>query len=322
MKFIVALLAISLVFCEVDVEKHKKIVEKVNKLRTTWKAKLNTRDIKPLLGAWPEDEKEPVLPEKTEFKISNGDLPDSYDLREAYPECETLREIRDQSKCGACWAFAAVETMSDRLCIHSKGKLQTRVSAQHLLTCCTSCGDGCFGGYPSETFAYWKRSGIPSGGLYGDTTTCKPYFLPPCDDHMHKCEDYQDTPKCEKTCQDSYPKTLDEDKTYGVSSYSVRGEQNLMKELMENGPVEVAFSVYDDFGDYAGGVYQHVTGGYLGGHAVKLIGWGVTDDGVKYWLIANSWNPTWGENGYFRILRGVNECGIEGSAATGMPKLD
>ena len=212
--------------------------------------------------------------------------------------------------------------MSDRLCIHSKGKLLTRVSAQHLLTCCTSCGSGCYGGYPSATFAYWKSSGIPSGGLYGDTTTCKPYFLPPCDDHMHKCTDYQDTPKCEKNCQDGYPKTIDEDKTYGVSSYSVRGEQNLMKEIMENGSVEVAFSVYDDFADYESGVYQHVTGGYLGGHAVKMIGWGKTEAGVKYWIIANSWNSSWGENGYFRILKGVNECGIEGSASTGMPKLN
>ena len=90
---------------------------------------------------------------------------------------------------------------------------------------------------------------------------------------------------------------------------------------MENGSVEVAFSVYDDFGDYESGVYQNVTGSYLGGHAVKLIGWGETNEGVKYWIIANSWNETCGENGYFRILTGVNECGIEGSASTGMPKL-
>jgi cathepsin B len=79
--------------------------------------------------------------------------------------------------------------------------------------------------------------------------------------------------------------------------------------------------VYEDFADYSSGVYQHVTGSYLGGHAIKIIGWGVTSDGVKYWLIANSWNETWGEKGYFRMLRGVNECGIEGSAVAGMPKL-
>lgn len=320
MKYTALVLLFTIAFCELDLDYHEKIVNKVNKLRTTWKAKLNTRDIKPLLGAWPETE-DTALPEKVTFQTATNDLPESYDLRTAYPECEAIQEIRDQSRCGSCWAFGAAETMSDRLCIHSKGALQTRVSAQHLVTCCTSCGYGCQGGYPSSTFSYWKSSGIPSGGLYGDTTTCKPYFLPPCDDHMHECEDYQDTPSCVNKCQDGYPKTVDEDKSYGSSAYSVRGEQNLMKEIYENGSVEVAFSVYDDFGDYSSGVYQHVTGSYLGGHAVKMIGWGVTDDGVKYWILANSWNERWGENGYFRILRGVNECGIENSAATGLPKL-
>ena len=95
-----------------------------------------------------------------------------------------------------------------------------------------------------------------------------------------------------------------------------------MKEIYEyeNGSVEGTFTVYEDFGDYEKGIYQHVTGSYLGGHAIKIIGWGV-EDGVKYWLCANSWNESWGEKGYFRIRRGNDECGIDSSAATGMPKL-
>jgi len=44
------------------------------------------------------------------------------------------------------------------------------------------------------------------------------------------------------------------------------------------------------------GVYQHVTGAMLRGHAVKIIGWGVEKD-VPYWLVANSWNSDWGDNG-------------------------
>lgn len=54
-----------------------------------------------------------------------------------------------------------------------------------------------------------------------------------------------------------------------------------------------------------------------GGHAVKITGWGV-EDGTKYWKIANSWNPYWGEDGFFRILRGSNECGVE-DQVTGSP---
>jgi len=80
--------------------------------------------------------------------------------------------------------------------------------------------------------------------------------------------------------------------------------------IMTGGPVETAFTVYTDFEDYAGGIYHHVHGGSAGGHAVKFVGWGV-EGGVKYWKVANSWNPHWGEKGYFRIVRGVNEGGIE-----------
>jgi len=87
-------------------------------------------------------------------------------------------------------------------------------------------------------------------------------------------------------------------------------------EIMTNGPVEAAFTVYEDFITYRSGIYQHTTGGVLGGHAVKILGWGV-EAGVKYWLVANSWNSDWGDKGYFKILRGVDECGIEDSIVAG-----
>jgi hypothetical protein len=69
--------------------------------------------------------------------------------------------------------------------------------------------------------------------------------------------------------------------------------------------------VYEDFENYVSGIYYHVTGALLGGHAVRFVGWG-EENGTKYWRVANSWNPFWGEDGYFRIRRGTNECGIEG----------
>ena len=68
------------------------------------------------------------------------------------------------------------------------------------------------------------------------------------------------------------------------------------------------------------GVYHHVTNVILGGHAVKILGWG-TENGTPYWLVANSWNYDWGDKGYFKILRGSNECGIEGDIVAGIPKI-
>ena len=89
---------------------------------------------------------------------------------------------------------------------------------------------------------------------------------------------------------------------------------------MTYGPVEVAFTVYEDFLTYKSGVYQHVTGDELGGHAVKMIGWGV-ENNTPYWTIVNSWNNGWGDNGTFKIIRGNNECGIEDSVVAALPQL-
>jgi len=64
---------------------------------------------------------------------------------------------------------------------------------------------------------------------------------------------------------------------------------------MTNGPVEAQFTVYMDFYSYKGGVYKHVTGQALGGHAIKITGWGVDANNAPYWKITNSWSDQWGE---------------------------
>jgi len=47
-----------------------------------------------------------------------------------------------------------------------------------------------------------------------------------------------------------------------------------------------------------------------------MLGWGV-DSGTPYWIVANSWNPDWGNQGYFCIRRGHDECGIESEVVAG-----
>lgn len=80
----------------------------------------------------------------------------------------------------------------------------------------------------------------------------------------------------------------------------------------------VSMTVYEDFEAYTSGVYQHLTGKSLGGHSIKMLGWGVDEStGTPYWLCMNSWNDSWGENGLFRILRGTDECGIESDVVAG-----
>jgi len=75
---------------------------------------------------------------------------------------------------------------------------------------------------------------------------------------------------------------------------------------------------------YKSGVYQKHWWELFpeGGHAVKIVGWG-TEECKDYWLVANSWDTTWGDDGYFKIKRGSNECGIErmGPPYAGLPAV-
>lgn len=99
---------------------------------------------------------------------------------------------------------------------------------------------------------------------------------------------------------------------------------------MANGPIAVSYMVYDDFRNYRGGIYSHQRTAHLRhqfnpfqavSHAVLLTGWG-EENGVKFWSIKNSWGASWGEGGYFRIIRGQNECSIESKAVAAIAKLE
>ncbi|KAL5112924.1 Cathepsin B [Taenia crassiceps] len=309
------------------------IIDYVNRINTTWRAEPSRRftspsQIRQQLGALPDPmgRRLPLL-----YSLSEGDyenLPASFDPRKKWPKCETLFEIRDQGSCGSCWAFGAAEAMSDRLCIQQQkvsGRAEmVRLSADDLLSCCHDCGMGCNGGFPSQAWHFWKHEGLVSGGLYGTKGVCRAYEIPPCEHHVNgtrpPCEGDAPTPKCKTSCQEEYKVPYKKDKHYASKVYSVHSNEDAIKhELLTHGPVEADFEVYADFPTYKSGVYQHVSGALLGGHAIKLMGWG-EEEGVPYWLCANSWNTDWGEGGFFKILRGKNHCGIESDIVAGLPK--
>ncbi|KHJ98759.1 hypothetical protein OESDEN_01260 [Oesophagostomum dentatum] len=77
----------------------------------------------------------------------DGEIPESFDAREQWPECKSIKIIRDMSVCVSAWAIAAASAMSDRVCIRSNGRLQTFISDADILACCTKidgkeCGNG------------------------------------------------------------------------------------------------------------------------------------------------------------------------------------
>jgi cathepsin B len=263
--------------------------------------------------------------------IYTADIPDTYDATTAKPECiSVIGHVRDQSDCGSCWAFGTVESFNDRRCL--KYSDQTIYSAEDILSCCSGirCGlsQGCNGGNPTAAWKWLTTTGVTSGGDFDTVqsgSSCNPYPFAPCSHHVDSelpncpTSEYE-TPQCTQKCIDTkYTKSYKEDKVLAKTSYTIQGESNIMADIFLHGSVTAAFTVYEDFTAYKSGVYKHVFGDELGGHAISIVGYGVDEkSGLPYWRCKNSWNILWGDGGYFKILRGVDECGIESSVSAGL----
>lgn len=307
-------------------EDFEEIVAAVNSRQRSWVAALPTRvasveEVRPYLGARLPGDAEYRAPPALDADVAES-IPESFDAREQWPECTGIAEVRDQSACGSCWAFGSVDSFQDRACI-ATGR-DVRYSPEDTAFC-SDAGDGCQGG--NTAWMWFHKEGVVSGGGYEDIgkgDSCLPYSLAPCAHHVPASAEHPacpagdyDSPICRSQCSEAgYGGSYAADKLKASSAYAVRGVPQIQTELMTYGPLYVAFTVYGDFETYKSGVYRHTAGGFLGGHAVELIGWGV-ENGEDYWLVKNSWNEEWGDRGFFKIARGVNECGIEDSVSGG-----
>lgn len=280
-------------------------------------------DVRTVCGTWTKGHpnyKPADLPVFTEVA---SDIPAAFDARTAFSKCTVISKVRDQSACGSCWAFGSTEAFEAAQCIKT-GK-DVEFSTGDTAGCCKgfACGlsMGCGGGQPSAALNWMTRTGVVTGGDYGDMSSptggCVPYPFKPCAHHVPPSSKYPACPsseysiKCAKSCTDTASgKTYASDKTKGAKAFSINSVESMQTAIMTTGPLAVAFTVYGDFPTYKSGVYKHVSGQELGGHAVEMIGWG-TDGGQDYWWIKNSWNEQWGDGGYFKIARGNDECGIE-----------
>jgi cathepsin B len=249
----------------------------------------------------------------------------------------TIGYIKDQADCGSCWAVSASTVIGHRECIVNEAsqfpsflnenKPQVDFSAATIMDCCSWCGQGCQGGYPIDAMRYWCWDGVPTGGWYGSNCGCQPYQIPPCGPQGCSGPEAQ-TPRCSKSCRAGFNGDFNSDKHYCSDHYMIDANVNaIQQEIMNYGSIECAFTVYENFMSYTGGVYDHHEGQELGGHAVTVIGWG-SSGGTPYWLINNSWNITWGtsvgpqgnQGGQFMFLRGKDLCGMESQCVAGRAK--
>jgi len=277
------------------------LVRTIQESDASWEASLDNQfaswtlgDAKKMLGVRMDDvfrAQFPVVDTVVEA------IPAAFDSRTQWPGC--VHPIRNQLQCGSCWAFGATEALSDRFAIETNLATNVVLSPQDLVSCDTNQNEGCNGGYPILAWQYMQTTGVVADNCYpytsggGVTGNC-----------LIK----------KKVCPGNGTFTL----YNAASAYAVGTTVALIQtEIMTNGPIEVAFDVYQDFFSYTSGVYVHKTGALAGGHAVKMIGWG-TLNGVAYWTVSNSWGVSWGMEGFFLIKRGVDECGIESAGVAGL----
>ena len=144
---------------------------------------------------------------------------------------------------------------------------------------------GCSGGLPSYAFDYIRDHGI----TFEKTI---PY----------KGEEQE----CRYT---EYDKVI---LTKGPFNIEALNEDQLTESVYNQGPISVAFQVVGDFRNYESGVYSSTeckNGKQDVNHAVLAVGYG-NENGKDHYIIKNSWGTEWGDEGFFKIERGVNMCGI------------
>jgi cathepsin C len=201
-----------------------------------------------------------------------------------------------------------ITSLESRLRILTNNKDKTTFSRQFPISC-NFYSEGCDGGYPILVAKFSSETEL----------------IP------EKCFEYkQNNSQCSNVCDyEKFPKK------YFVSKYEYLGgfygntnEVEIMKELRARGPIPGNMTVPWSFSYYKSGIFsekhlkrnsdklskttmidKHLS--WLSvEHSILLVGYG-EENGIKYWIGMNTWGTDWGEKGFFRILRGENECNIE-----------
>lgn len=216
--------------------------------------------------------------------------------------------------CGSCWIHGTLSMVQDRIkiALHDHpSSSDVMLARQTILNCGEhrGFGTGCDGGEAEDVLEFMYQFGL------GDET-CNPYVAKP----NNEC-----TPDGMGECMNCMMFTGDDDghcwpvqsfTKYKVKGYGqVSGEAAMMTEIFHRGPVTCGFTAIDIFNfGYEGGIYRDLTNASDADHDVEVVGWG-EEEGQKYWIVRNSWGSYWGEQGFFRLVRGENNMHIEDGCA-------
>ena len=215
--------------------------------------------------------------------LNKSDVVDEIDWRSQ----NAVTPVKNQGQCGSCWAFSTTGSLEGLNAIKT-GKLVS-FSEKQLMDCSRSEGDmSCNGGLMDYAFQYV----IDANGICTE-------------------ESYPYVPR-DGACQ-----TCDEVMTITGFSDVDENNEEALRQAVAKQPVSVAIQADQfEFQFYKSGVFSGNCGNpssYRLDHGVLAVGYG-TEDGQDYWIVKNSWGAEWGDNGYIRLARNVEEeqgkCGI------------
>ena len=224
------------------------------------------------------------------FSPNGKNVPESWDWR----DLNAVTPVKDQGQCGSCWSFSATGAMEGAWAIKTNHLVS--ISEQQLVDCSKKYGNlGCKGGLMDNAFQYAVDNGMCSEESY-PYTSGKTQTGGTCESHI--CNPIVTI----TTCADVPP-----------------NNQLALKDAVAfMGPISIALDAETKlFQSYKSGVITSESCGTTLDHGVLIVGYGEEkDNGIKYWLVKNSWGASWGDNGYVKILRSesANDAGICGVA--------
>eukprot|EP00768_Dysnectes_brevis_P007707 gnl/Dysnectes_brevis/660_a728_6160.p1 GENE.gnl/Dysnectes_brevis/660_a728_6160~~gnl/Dysnectes_brevis/660_a728_6160.p1 ORF type:complete len:314 (-),score=121.77 gnl/Dysnectes_brevis/660_a728_6160:57-998(-) len=220
---------------------------------------------------------EPPLRRTTAVNIA--DAPDAWD----WDHKGYVQEVKDQGQCGSCWAFSVVGGSESAYAIKTGNLLN---GAEQQLVDCDTQDSACDGGNLDYAYSYVETYGIMPTSSYRYTSgkTAKP-----------------------TTCK--YDSSNIAITVASHTDLPEGDEDSMANALYANGPVSIALNATP---------LQFYSSGIMNpswcsprriDHGVLLVGYG-SENNTPYWRIKNSWGASWGEEGYFRLIRGSNACGV------------
>ena len=287
--------------------------------------------------------------EKEEKDLSKS-LPDVFNPFDKWGNL--IDAIQTQGNCNACWATSTASALTDRYTIMTLGQFTSELSPYQMIAC-----QGAIVIDESQKDITEINSKVHSqGACNGNTLFSAMDFMYNFGLTTERCVNVDNfskygimrltdidpsgvgLPLCQSIIGKEYDTCLDKEtaaRFYRTcASYVVDPKiESIKREIYKWGPVVGSFTVFPDFLDYdgltiyegpiegpTGGVNGGINEGGLGGHAVKILGWG-TEGGIDFWWIANSWSSSWGLSGYFKMKMNIDACQLEHNIIGFIPDL-